>query len=389
MRLLGAVILVIGLSAAITAAGFAFFFAISGHGKVAMWFAIGAFCAYSAQCGLNAVALPGPKLAGLAQHSAGPSPIVVPSPQPGPEAKRFKELAIPAPGGNPYALTLGPDHTIWFTEAECTSGIGSLASDGAWRHWSITGGGCNAQPLAITVGSDGNIWFADVWSSYGRITPDGKMTRFPMPEASYPSGITTGPDGDLWIAAGSPYSKPFIARVGLDGSVVNLYRLSAQAGEPRGIVTGPDGAIWFTESAGIGRVTESGQLNEFPLPQGNASGMPYQIAVGPDRNIWFVEYLPSGEGRIGRMTTSGQLTEFVAPGARGLQWIATGPDNALWFTAAGVIGRISLVGAVTVYPVPTYRAQPVGIVIGPDKNMWFAESLGGVGGDIGVFTVKS
>jgi len=27
--------------------------------------------------------------------------------------------------------------------------------------------------------------------------------------------------------------------------------------------------------------------------------------------------------------------------------------------------------------------------MGPDKNMWFAEAFGGVGGDIGVFRVKS
>ena len=388
MRFLGAFVVIVGLSAAITAAGFAIFFAIRGRGRVALWFAIGAVCVYSGQCGLNAVVLRSAGVASISQRAIGPSPIVVPSPQPGPDAKRFRELAIPAPGGNPYALTVGPDRSIWFTEAECTSGIGRLTASGEWRHWAITGG-CDAQPLAITVGSDGNVWFADVGDAYGRITPDGQLTRFKMPEASYPTGITGGPDGDLWIAAASPYGKPFIAQVGLDGSIVNLYRLSTQAGEPRGIVTGPDGAIWFTESAGIGRLTLSGELKEFPLPQGNGSGSPYQIAVGADRNIWFIEYMASGDGRVGRMTTSGLLTEFVARGARGLQWIARGPDDAMWFTAAGAIGRISLDGAVTVYPVPTNRAQPVGIVMGPDKNMWFAESFGGIGGDIGIFVVKN
>ena len=388
MRLFGSVILIVGLSTALTAAAFAIFFAITRHVRVALGFAVGAVFAYSAQCGLGFATTHSTSLSGLVQPAAGPSPIVVPSPRPSPGSQRFRELAIPAPGGNPYALTFGSDHSIWFTESECTSGIGRLNADGTWRHWPITDG-CNAQPLAITIGSDGNVWFADVWNAYGRITSDGKLTRFTMPEASYPSGITAGPDGDLWIAAGSPYSKPFIAQVGTDGTVVSLHRLSAQAGEPRGIVTGPDGAIWFTESAGIGRLTTSGELTEFPLPQGNGSGSPYQIAVGPDRNLWFIEYLPSGDGRIGRLTPSGRLTEFVAPGARGLQWIAAGPDNALWFTAADVIGRITLSGAVSVFTIPTYRAQPVGIAMGPDKNMWFAEAFGGVGGDIGVFTVKS
>jgi hypothetical protein len=37
---------------------------------------------------------------------------------------------------------------------------------------------------------------------------------------------------------------------------------------PEGITTGPDGALWFTERGGnqIGRITPSGQVREFPLP---------------------------------------------------------------------------------------------------------------------------
>ncbi|GEM_PF-2378181 len=307
----------------------------------------------------------------VAQIIPTPSPraVVVPSPSPNPFASRFQELPIPKPGGTPYAIITAPDGAVWFTEAECTSGIGRLDSAGAWQHWSITGN-CQSQPLAITRGSDGNLWFADVWSSYGRVSPAGDITRFPMPEPSYPTGITTGPDGNLWLAVASPQGKPFIAKVGLDGTELAEYQLSPGAGEPRGIVTGPDGAVWFTESAGIGRLTPSGILNEYPLPEGNGSGGPYQLTVGPDKNIWFVEYMPEGDGRIGRMTPSGHLTEFATPGLGGLQWITAGPDKALWFTAAhsDAIGRISLTGVVTSYQLPSLRAQPVGIMTGPDET---------------------
>ena len=315
-------------------------------------------------------------------------PVIVPSPSPNPYAARFRELSIPKPGGTPYALIAAGDGTVWFTEAECTSGIGTYSAPGAWQHWSITGD-CKSQPLAITRGSDGNIWFADVWSSYGRVSPTGQITRFSMPVSSYPSGITTGPDGNLWLAAASPQSRPFIAKIGIDGQELAEYALP-NGEQPRGIVTGPDAAIWFTENAGIGRLTVSGKLSEFPLPAGNGSGMPYQIAVGPDRNLWFIEYIPEGEGRVGRLTPSGKLTEFATPGIRGLQWITAGPDHALWFTGSqsNNIGRIDLSGAVTSYPVPSLRSQPVGITTGPDRNIWFAESPGDGSGKIGIFSIN-
>jgi streptogramin lyase len=318
-----------------------------------------------------------------------PPPNVVATPSPDPSAARFRELAIPKPGGTPYAIVIGSDGAVWFTEAECTSGIGRLSSAGTWQHWSITGN-CESQPLAITKGPDGNLWFADVWSAYGRVKPSGEITRFSMPEASYPSGITTGPDGNLWLTVASPQSKPFIAKVATNGTELAEYPLPSTAGEPRGIVSGPDGAIWFTESAGIGRLTMSGQLTEFPLPVGNGSGSPFQIAVGPDRNIWFVEYMPEGDGRVGRMTPDGGLSEFATPGLGGLQWITAGPDQALWFTAAhsNTIGRIALNGSVTSFPVPSYRSQPVGIMTGPDGNIWFTEAPGDTTGKIGIFALN-
>jgi len=314
--------------------------------------------------------------------------VVIATPSLNPYASRFTELPIPRPGGSPYSITRGPDGAMWFTEAECTSGIGRLSQDGQWQHWPLTGG-CDAQPLAITRGPDGNLWFADVWSAYGRITPAGELTRFKTAQPSYPTGITAGPDGNLWMTVASPQSKPFIAQIDTHGDMLQEFKLPSRAGEPRGIVSGPDGAIWFTESDGIGRITMAGALTEFPLPQGNGSGTPYQIAVGPDHNLWFIEYSPA-MGRIGRLTPSGHLTEFATPGQGGLQWITAGPDGALWFTAdsSNTIGRITTSGSVTGYPLPSLRAQPVGITAGPDGNIWFTESPGDGSGKIGIFLIK-
>jgi virginiamycin B lyase len=313
-----------------------------------------------------------------------PSPIVIAPPSPTPYDARFQEFPIPEPGGRPYAVIVGPDGAVWFTEQECASGIGLLSKSGQWQHYPITGN-CESQPLAITRGPDGNFWFADVWSGYGSITPEGVITNFKTSSASYPVGITTGPDGNLWLAASTAQSTAFVAKIAPDGNEITEFPLP-HGQTPRGIVAGPDGAMWFTESLGIGRMTTAGELTEFPLPNDNGSGMPYQIAVGPDRNLWFVEET-SGDGRIGRLTPAGQLTEFATPGMVGLQWITAGRDNAMWFTAwqSRSIGRISLDGAVWSYPVPGSGSNPIGITVGPDGKIWFSE-VDAKNGKLGVFT---
>jgi hypothetical protein len=308
-----------------------------------------------------------------------PPPVVIASPVPDRSASRFDEMPIPKPGGTPYAIAVTPDGSVWFSEAECTSGIGRLSRDGRWNHWPLATH-CKAQPLAITVGPDGGVWYANLGSDYGKVDADGTITRFHLQEAGGSLGIAAGPDGDIWLAGISP-DGPFVARVSTEGVELARYALPRGDGEARGIVAGPDGAMWFTTSNGIGRITASGDLKEFPMPAGSGAGSPYQIAAGPDGNLWFVEYLPGGIGRVGRITTAGKLTEFGTPGVSGLQWITAGPDHAMWFTGliSNSIGRIALNGSVTAYPLPTFRAQPIGIASAAGK-LWFAEdALDGTG----------
>jgi virginiamycin B lyase len=325
----------------------------------------------------------------LRQHPhPTPSPVVIPSPVPGVDASRFREYSIPKPGGTPYAIITTPDGSVWFTEAECTSGIGRMTKDGGWDHWPLAPG-CGSQPLAITLGPGGNVWYGDLATGFGQVARDGTFTKFTLPQPGAPLGIAPGPDGNMWIAGVSPQG-PFVEKVSVEGISLGHYALPVKTGEARGIVAGSDGAMWFTESSGIGRITTAGDITEYPLPAGNGDGSPYQIAAGPDGNLWFVEYLPEGIGRVGRMTTSGQLTEFATPGNRGLQWITAGPDKAMWFTGliSNTIARISLSGSVTTYAVPTYRAQPVGIATGADGRIWFAEDALDGTGRIASFSVK-
>src|ERR1700693_1270861 len=77
-------------------------------------------------------------------------------------------------------------------------------------------------------------------------------------------------------------------------------------------------------------------ITEFPVPAGH---YPIEITAGPDGNLWF-----TGEPNlIGRMTVEGVVTEFPIPTPNsGLAGIAAGPDGNLWFLegSANKVGRI-------------------------------------------------
>nr|WP_223831662.1 hypothetical protein [Bacillus swezeyi] len=45
----------------------------------------------------------------------------------------------------------------------------------------------------------------------------------------------------------------------------------------------------------------------------------------------------------------------------------------------GQIGRITIDGKITEYPIPTKQSEPHGIAAGPDKSIWFAEECGKIG----------
>lgn len=48
---------------------------------------------------------------------------------------------------------------------------------------------------------------------------------------------------------------------------INEFFLPAGSGDPIGITAGPDGNLWFTAFTAIGRITTSGGVTGFPVPQ--------------------------------------------------------------------------------------------------------------------------
>jgi virginiamycin B lyase len=97
------------------------------------------------------------------------------------------------------------------------------------------------------------------------------------------------------------------------------------------------------------------------------------IKVGSDGALWFAE---TGAGQIGRITVDGVVTEYPVPTEDALDdtqgFVALGPDGAIWFNEdrANKLGRISPDGVVAEYDLPPGTAPIREMVAGPDKTLW-------------------
>lgn len=269
---------------------------------------------------------------------------------------------------------------MWFNDPYPVNKIGRITPTGAVTEFSVPIRNGYSFSSSITTGPDDNLWFTDT-GSIGRITPTGAITHFmPLTGMSFANWITAGPDGNLWFTESIVNQ---VSRITTDGNITSFPTPNSNSG-PMGITAGPDGNLWFTESRGnaIGRITPTGEVTEYPVPTPE-SGLG-AITLGPDGNLWFVEYLGR---KVGRITPAGAITEFTIPGPGGnLSAITAGPDGNLWYaqaylydtasgnTIGGKIGRITLAGVITEFPISNDGGSPQGITVGSDGNLWFTQS---------------
>ena len=92
-------------------------------------------------------------------------------------------------------------------------------------------------------------------------------------------------------------------------------------------------------------------------------------------DIWFSEY---EAGQIGRITMDGHVTEYPIPTPNSEpRAMVTHPDGHIWFveTKANALGRIDAQGRVTEWPVKTPDASLRGVTVAPDGDLWFTENF--------------
>ena len=254
-----------------------------------------------------------------------------------------------------------------------------LVTDGRVHAFELPEAG--SGPVTVALAPEGALWFTEGQGNrIGRVGPDGSGYRnHPLPHAgSAPRIIALGADGHMWF---SEHEGNRIGSISPEGRI-REFNLPTPASQPRAIALGADGNMWFGQFAGnrIGRITPEGVITEFVLPTPDSG--PRALAAGPDGNIWYSAFRAS---RIGRITPQGQITEFVLPRPHsGPGDITAGADGAMWFVQlsgtmdsvqvdGGRIGRITMEGRVTEFPLPTRTPSPINIAVGPDRNIWYTQ----------------
>jgi virginiamycin B lyase len=97
------------------------------------------------------------------------------------------------------------------------------------------------------------------------------------------------------------------------------------------------------------------------------------ITVGADGALWFVE---TGTNQIGRITIDGEVTEYPVPTEEAIDptqgFVGLGPDGAIWFNEDLVnkLGRITPDGTITEYDLPEGTGGIRQMVAGADGNLW-------------------
>ncbi|HEU4739042.1 MAG TPA: hypothetical protein VFS54_08165 [Solirubrobacterales bacterium] len=253
------------------------------------------------------------------------------------------------------------------------------------------------RPSGLAVSGDGSIWFTG-FDYIGRIAPDDSFTSFPLPYGEGEDGkvvfkdgpLVVAPDGNVWFSGARGYrdesgravgSQPIIGRMTPTGELTE-FDLALDSGRPIHLAIGPDGAVWFTDglTPRVGRVDPLLGVRYLPLPPSmQARG----ITAGPDGALWF--QLSRDEDRaIGRISVTGEVTEFPVPaavrreeygGINGIGSITNGPDGRLWFVLeAGAMGRIGPTGRVSKVEIPT--RFPEDIAVGPEGSVWYTSAAG-------------
>jgi virginiamycin B lyase len=194
------------------------------------------------------------------------------------------EFDIPTAASQPRAIALGADGNIWFG-GFASGKVGRITPQGAITEFALPTP--DSGPRALAAGPDGNIWVSEYRASrIARITPNGEITEFALPRPnSGPGDITAGADGAMWFLElsgnmdGVQADGARVGRITMDGRV-SEFALPEKSPSPINIAVGPDRNIWYTRGSKAGRVTPDGKITEFELGAGSRGA---GLSAGSDR----------------------------------------------------------------------------------------------------------
>jgi hypothetical protein len=332
--------------------------------------------------------------------------------------------------GHPGGMVVGPDGNFWMTEQFdgrlVTFDRQTLTASeypprnqpflpGTWPaplppfalvHFITTG----PDIIAPITPGDSNLWFTTLDDQIGTFdlgTKEFRMFRlrdYGIQPFSVPHFIQNGGDGFFYFTLENEEIFPEpggqnktvtgpgrLARISINPpnfieDFPNALPPDRQIGNRmHGLTIDADGNIWaglegFDEVWKFNRATLRFEGPPIELPLGSG---PHDLMLGPDNNVYVVLQDSNQLGRFNPRT--GEVRVFDVPGLSpedgpSLVFLSIGPDNtSLWFSEFlnDRIGRFDLLTHefTEFHRGITGGSAPIGIVTGPDGNIWFTEAV--------------
>jgi virginiamycin B lyase len=254
------------------------------------------------------------------------------------------EYLLPLSGYDPTSIANGPDDTFWFPYVGSGSSfIGRMiGASGQVTLYQLPDGDYRAA--AITRGPNNTLWFVSGANLIGSVTADGTIKTYTLDGVRWTQDIAQGPDGALWFTySGDTTPQSGVARFTTDGSLT-FYPVT-EAGMAQ-ITTGRDNDLWFavfedeqgSEQKNVGRITTSGVLTRYYMPQLKDNSYPYSIAYLGNGTFAFGTVQEGAKGSsheyVGIITPAGDVQAFDTPNADQVFFMAyAGWANEIWFTS--------------------------------------------------------
>jgi virginiamycin B lyase len=194
----------------------------------------------------------------------------------------------------------------------------------------------SSTPQGMDIARDGSVWYAE--TSAGKIAvfhPDHTSAEFAVPNGGQPFILKAGADG-IWFTDSGTHA---IGHLDPGNGKIVEYPIPSGA-SPFFIQLAPDGSKWFSETAGVGRLSPTGAITEWPVTLEHADDNIEQLSLDPRGNVWFAERNFDGAGAAG----TNKLRRL---------------DPAT--------------NVISTYLVPTYGGTPAGVLTNADGTVWVSE----------------
>ena len=222
----------------------------------------------------------------------------------------------------PVAIITDSRGTPWITMPDSSS-LGRLTSAANFEYSCLAS---SASPYMLAVSRSGDIFFTEVGGHYvGKVDSTGSAWE-----------LDTRHDGPgRWrFLSRLAWEGNMYCNTVQDGATEKILEPSLVANPPSRIVIDYAGNAWMTENACEGRkcgiileITPRGTVHRF-YPSTNNSTLA-DLVVGCDGGIWFTEF---GAGKIGRLSPSGKVTEYKLPNGSAPFGITFRGLGFLWYT---------------------------------------------------------